>query len=96
MIPLSEALVHGADSETLSLAAITQSPILDIHGYITDEFGQAYFVPQVIIFTDGTRAKIAPKTDEVCVLEAVSRREVFPYQLLSSPLGVLQREMDRR
>lgn len=64
MKKLSE--VHPADAALpfeISLAKLVGRRIADVHGYVTDEFGQPNFKVTNIVFDDGTKVRVEGEHD---------------------------------
>lgn len=79
MKKLAEVHAEGASLPfEISLAKLTGQPVIDIHGYITRNFGESTFQLTRVVFADGTQIQVEGEHD-------------LPYLCPSEPVPGLDR-----
>ncbi len=63
----------SADSRLISLAKLVGSPIVDIHGRISREFGEPVFQATEVVFADGTGLSFEGEHDIAYLVGSYSR-----------------------
>ncbi len=68
-----EDLKVSVDSRLISLAKLVGSPIVDVHGRISREFGEPVFQATEVVFADGTGLSFEGEHDIAYLVGSYSR-----------------------